>query len=234
MAKTRSEYYTRTRLLNQLGLFQQQQQQQQQQQTSTSTKRQSKAALQCTTSEYQPSVLGSVIPFETKLNDSYDDNNTGSSPCPSFVSSPHSSFASDNPSDHHIHFKDTVSVIPIPSRYQYSDRIKQCMWSNRIELREMAQRNLIEFESEGFDWRNVVVEEDMYIDAANGRLVHPCHVDGSLPKISTKDDNHFEQEQHQHQHHHHHQHEVEVDDEDEDDNIYFFTPLQRQESFNYA
>ena len=40
----------------------------------------------------------------------------------------------------------------------------------------MAERNMIEFEAEGFDWRNVVMDDDMYIDSINGQLVHPCHL----------------------------------------------------------
>jgi hypothetical protein len=54
-----------------------------------------------------------------------------------------------------VNFEGTVSVVEIPSRYQYSDRIKKHIWSNSIEISEMAHRNFIEFEAEGFDWRKV-------------------------------------------------------------------------------
>ena len=67
-------------------------------------------------------------------------------------------------------------MVPIPSHNQYSSRIKKHLWSNAMEIKEMAQRNYFEFQSEGFDWRNVVLDEEMYIDSMNGQLVHPCHL----------------------------------------------------------
>jgi hypothetical protein len=39
----------------------------------------------------------------------------------------------------------------------------------------MADRNIIEFESEGFDWRNVVLDDEMSLDSTDGQLIHPCH-----------------------------------------------------------
>ncbi len=222
MAKTRSEYYTRTRLLNQLGLFQPL--------VSKSTPTPTPVETHCSNQEckYHTSILGDAIPFETKLNDSFEDDNKALSLChSSFRLSTCSSIISDNSFNHHaVRFKDTVSVIPIPSRYQYSDRIKQCVWSNRMELREMAQRNLMEYEAEGFDWRNVVVEEDMYIDATNGDLIHPCHLqlddpplDGSISKMSTGDETDTSTTNEQ------------EGGEDEEDDLYFFAPLRRLESF---
>lgn len=199
MAKARSEYYTRTRFLNQLGLFQEPLPKisaaatTSTTTTTTTTTNRAVGDGSCSSGECQPhptgaSIHGNVmVPFEIKLNDSWQQS-TYMSP-----TSCHSSFTSDDSMEscepqqpqqqqqqqYHIHFKDTVSVIPIPSRHQYSDRIKQRIWSNRLELREMAQRNMIEFESEGYDWRNVVLEEDMYIDACNGNYIHPCHVNHS-------------------------------------------------------
>jgi hypothetical protein len=77
-----------------------------------------------------------------------------------------------------LRFHDTVNVTAIPSRHQYSDRIKQVIWTNRMELREMTQRNYHEFEYEHFDWNQVIMEEHMYLDSVTGSLVHPCHIQG--------------------------------------------------------
>lgn len=80
-----------------------------------------------------------------------------------------------------IAFVDEVEVMPIPTRHEYSDRIKSRIWSNRHELQENAERNAVEFASEGWNWRNVTEDEGMYICSASGELVHPAWV-GDLPR----------------------------------------------------
>jgi hypothetical protein len=81
-----------------------------------------------------------------------------------------------------IAFQDQVEVMPIPTRHEYSNRIKSRIWSNRFELQENAERNAVEFASEGWNWRNVTEDEGMYICSVSGELVHPAWV-GGLPTV---------------------------------------------------
>ena len=141
-----SDSHMRNKLLNRLGLFQQKEQ------GSTSQNATAQRPMNRVT------VLGNVVPTMEQLK--VDENS--SLPPPTQGST--------------VHFDDVVSVVKIPSRYQYSDRIKKSIWSGKRELMEMAERNIIEFEYEDYDWRKAVLDDDMYVDSVNGELVHPCHL----------------------------------------------------------
>jgi len=74
-----------------------------------------------------------------------------------------------------VSFVDTVKVLPIPKRDEYSDRVAKRMWSSAVEIQEMAMRNSVEFAAEGWDWRTVTEDEQMYVCSETGELVHPVH-----------------------------------------------------------
>lgn len=72
-----------------------------------------------------------------------------------------------------VWFSPITSVVPIPSRQDYSEADRQQIWTTFDEQDMNALRNKIEYQYEGHDWRNVVLERDMYSDT-NGELVHPA------------------------------------------------------------
>lgn len=72
-------------------------------------------------------------------------------------------------------FNETVRVVPIPLRTAYSHRVRDRIWSNSTEIQENAARNTIEFASEGWDWRAVLLDEAMHHCTTTGELIHPIH-----------------------------------------------------------
>ena len=74
-----------------------------------------------------------------------------------------------------IKFAPSVSVVQIPMRTEYSSRIATRLWSSRTEIRDNANRNVIEFSAENCDWRNVVEDDGMFVCTVSGELVHPVH-----------------------------------------------------------
>lgn len=75
-----------------------------------------------------------------------------------------------------ITFHDEVEVVPIPMRSEYSKRIRHRLWTGINELHYNAQRNMMEFSSEGWDWRTVVDDENLFLyDTLTGEFIHPVH-----------------------------------------------------------
>ncbi|KAG7351971.1 hypothetical protein IV203_008019 [Nitzschia inconspicua] len=76
-----------------------------------------------------------------------------------------------------VKFDCDVLVQPIASHKSFSQRIKNTLWTSTDELKDNAYRNQVEFEAEGWDYRKALEEEDMYIDAETGELVHPFWIE---------------------------------------------------------
>lgn len=77
----------------------------------------------------------------------------------------------------------SVSVIPIPSRAEYSGRVRERIWSTSEELFANAARNSVEFASEGWNWRQAVEDEGMLVHKPTGELIHPIHLQNALACI---------------------------------------------------
>ena len=68
-----------------------------------------------------------------------------------------------------------VAVVPIPSRTDYTNLVKERLWSSATELYQNAARNSLEFAAEGWNWRNVTDDEHMIV-APSGERIHPIHL----------------------------------------------------------
>jgi hypothetical protein len=144
-------------------------------------------------------IAQSVVPFSQPLKDDgesseehyHQQQNTRLIP-PSLSSSPVEEQQNQDDYDRshrRIQFASNVMVVPIPSRHAYSKRIKQAFWMDGRELQQTAERNRYEFASEGWDFHQVLEDEDMYMDAATGQLVHPCWVELEDDDLDDYDNN---------------------------------------------
>jgi len=78
-----------------------------------------------------------------------------------------------------VTFNENVSVHQIPLWTEYPADLRQRIWSDASEIYENAARNTVEFLSEGWNWRDVVDDEDM-ICVSSGELIHPVHFENSV------------------------------------------------------
>lgn len=81
----------------------------------------------------------------------------------------------------------SVCVIPIPSREEYTGRVRERLWSSSEELFANAARNSVEFASEGWNWRQAVEDEGMLVHKPTGELIHPIHLHNALACINQED-----------------------------------------------
>ena len=115
-------------------------------------------------------LLNNDAPIRRSLNDSKEhnknNNKKGHTRRPSFSSRKRL-----------VRFNSIVTEKQIASHKKYSDRIKRTLWSDMEEIQENAYRNQIEYQAEGMNWESVLENEEMYVDAKTGELIHPFWVE---------------------------------------------------------
>eukprot|EP00980_Cylindrotheca_fusiformis_P011880 scaffold2830_cov131-Cylindrotheca_fusiformis.AAC.1 len=74
-----------------------------------------------------------------------------------------------------LSFDEEVKIFPIPTRHEYSRRVRAKLWSSAEEIEQNAARNTLEFAFEGWNWKSVLEDDRMYVCLATSELIHPCH-----------------------------------------------------------
>lgn len=77
-----------------------------------------------------------------------------------------------------VHFDPDTSVYVIPHHTDYSPKERTLIWTSTLEILRNAQRNRREFSSEGWDWRQVKEEDEMFYDTSTAEYIHPIHLGG--------------------------------------------------------
>ena len=75
-----------------------------------------------------------------------------------------------------IEFDPSVTVIPIPSHRDYTTQEHAQLHISKEELAYSTVRNTREFVYEGWNWRNVIEEDKMFLCRSTGDYVHPAHL----------------------------------------------------------
>lgn len=101
-------------------------------------------------------------------------------PLSSSLSSQDSSTSTEGSQPRRLTFNEEVSVCPIPKRDEYSKRIREWLWASPEEMMLNAHRNSVEFAAEGWDWRTVMEDENMYRCVETNELIHPIHIEQQL------------------------------------------------------
>ncbi len=109
-------------------------------------------------------LLGDDLPMQRALNDCEEHQD------PDY-------FLPGKDGKRHVRFNTVVTEKQIASHKKYSDRIKKQLWSDPAEIQENAYRNQIEYQAEGMNWQSVLENDEMYVDAKTGELIHPFWVE---------------------------------------------------------
>jgi hypothetical protein len=87
-----------------------------------------------------------------------------------------------------VSINNDVEIKPIPERSEYSQDVRQKMWTSGSELYSNAARNTIEFASENWNWRNVTEDEQMLRHTITRELIHPIHLHNAMELARQQED----------------------------------------------
>jgi len=198
VSKQQQDYH-RARLLNRLGIYDDTQQQQQKQQSNKSNKRQRlvRPIILTAAEQRQHQILrsqgkgyiinpsprddgGNIRSPETGVKMAKTNLNCDFSHLPITTTATATTEEEEQKKGTRITFCEKVDVVLIPTRHEYSNRIKSLIWSDPQELQENTMRNAREFAAEGWKWENVIEDESMYVCSVSGELIHPIHMQQHL------------------------------------------------------
>lgn len=74
-----------------------------------------------------------------------------------------------------VSFNNSVKIYRIPSRLDYSERIRNALWVGSTEMQFNYVRNVIEFTAEKWN-ANYCLEEEHFVLTEDGELIHPIHL----------------------------------------------------------
>ena len=120
---------------------------------------------------------------QQRKEDSVDHTSTLPSPLPEekpdldVCSDASDSSASASDDHRRVAFHDDVTVVLIPRRDEYSDRMRKCLWDSTQISQANIMRNTLEFAAERYEVKKVLEEEDFIRSPETGELVHPIHIE---------------------------------------------------------
>lgn len=83
----------------------------------------------------------------------------------------------------HVHFDSNATVVLIPCRYEYSQRISQFLWNSPEVMRRRVVQNTLEMTADGWDWKGVLEEDEHYYNPLTQEYIHPVHLEiAHMPK----------------------------------------------------
>ena len=76
----------------------------------------------------------------------------------------------------------------IPTRHEYSRRIRKFLWDTPEDMQANIVRNTLEFTADGWDSDAVLEETEHYYNPRNGDYIHPVHLEIAQMPLEEQED----------------------------------------------